>query len=131
MPLDVGWRKMDRKQKDLKAKRRRVQKGVRRRIHGMPERPRLSVFRSNRHFYCQAVDDENGRTLAAVSSLESALRESLNGARMERAKALGQEMGKRLKGLGIEKAVLDRSWYRYHGCIKTFADAVREEGIAF
>ena len=105
--------------------------GVRRRLHGIPEKPRLSVFRSNRHFYCQAIDDEGSKTLVAVSSLEPALRDSLNVSRSEKAKALGQEMGKRLKGLGIEKAVFDRAWYRYHGSIKSFADAVRAEGVRF
>ena len=123
---------MKRKQKDLLRKRLRVKRGVRRHIHGLAEKPRLSVFRSNRQFYCQAIDDTEGRTLAAVSSLETAWREELGTrSRKEKAERLGHEMGKRLKALGIERAVLDRGWYRYHGCLKAFADAVREEGIRF
>ena len=69
---------MDRKQKKLIKKRRRVTMGVRRRLHGMPEKPRLSVFRSNRHFYCQAIDDEGSRTLVAVSSLLTTTMTSLS-----------------------------------------------------
>jgi large subunit ribosomal protein L18 len=122
---------MDRKQKDLKNKRLRVARGVRRRLHGMPERPRLSVLRSNRQLYCQAIDDEHGKTLASVSSLEEANKGSLTGCKTEKAKALGQQMAERLKALGVEKAVLDRGWYKYHGVVKTFADAVREGGIKF
>ncbi len=123
---------MNRKQKDLILKRLRVKRGVRRRLHGVSEKPRLSVFRSNRQFYCQAIDDEAGRTLAAVSSLEPALRDAVSGRRKtEKAEVLGHELGKRLKTLGIEKAILDRGRYKYHGCVNSFAAAVREEGIRF
>ena len=104
---------------------------MRRRLHGKPERPRLSVLRSNRQLYCQAIDDEHGKTLAAVSSLEEANRSSLKGNKTEKAKALGQQMAERLKALGIEHAIFDRAWYKYHGVVKTFADAVREGGIRF
>jgi len=122
---------MDRKQKDLKEKRLRASRGVRRRLHGMPDKPRLSMHRSNRQLYCQAIDDENGKTLATVSSLEEGNRSGLSGSKTERAKTLGQQMAERLKGLGIERAVFDRGWYKYHGIVKTFADAVREGGIRF
>jgi large subunit ribosomal protein L18 len=121
---------MLRKQKDLKRKRIRVARGVRRRVRGMPEKPRLSVFRSNRHFYCQAIDDESGKTMASVSSMESAYRGE-KAPKSEKAKALGEAMAKRLKEAGIERAVFDRGWYKYHGTIKRFADAVREGGIRF
>jgi large subunit ribosomal protein L18 len=122
---------MQRKQKDLKTKRLRVARGVRRRLHGLPEKPRLSVFRSNRYFYCQAIDDENGRTLASISSLESAYRSGEGAPKSEQVKALGQEMAKRLKEAGVERAVFDRGWYKYHGCVKHFADAVRAGGVRF
>jgi large subunit ribosomal protein L18 len=89
------------------------------------------VFRSNRHFYCQAIDDENGKTLAAVSSMVPENREGAAGTRTERVKALGKQMAESLKALGIERAVFDRGWYRYHGVVKSFADSVREGGIRF
>ncbi|MFH1999892.1 MAG: 50S ribosomal protein L18 [Planctomycetota bacterium] len=119
---------MLRKQKKLKNKRLRVSKGVRRHVRGDAEKPRISIFRSNRQFYCQAIDDENGRTLAAVSSLKS---EKKEGSRTERVVVLGQEMAERLKAIGVERAVFDRNWYRYHGVVKSFADAVRKGGIRF
>ncbi len=122
---------MQRKQKDLKRKRLRVSRGVRRRVPGEPSKPRLSVFRSNRQFYCQAIDDEEGKTVASVSSLIPEYRKDAKGSKKEKAEFLGREMAKRLKDLGIERAVLDRGWYKYHGCVKSFADAVREGGIRF
>ena len=117
---------MFRKQKDLKKKRLRVQRGVRRRLHGKAEKPRLSIYRSNRFLYCQAIDDEMGKTLAAVSTQSSPNRNDLKGTRTEKAKVLGQQMADQLKSLGIEQAVFDRGWYRYHGIVKSFADSVRE-----
>jgi large subunit ribosomal protein L18 len=122
---------MDRKQKDLKNKRTRAARGNRRRLRGIAEKPRLSVFRSNRHFYCQAIDDEQGKTLAAVSSLSPDGRADADTNRKEQVKKLGNAMAERLKGLGVERVVFDRGWYRYHGIVKTFADAVREGGIRF
>jgi large subunit ribosomal protein L18 len=122
---------MQRKQKKLIKKRRRVSMGVRRKLHGIPEKPRLSVCRSNRNLSCQAIDDENGVTLAAISSLEADFRSADKVAPLERAKVLGAEMAKRLKDKGVEKVVFDRNWYRYHGVVKSFADAVREGGVRF
>lgn len=122
---------MDRKLKNLKNKRIRAARGNRRRLRGIAEKPRLSVFRSNRHFYCQAIDDEQGKTLAAVSSLSPDGRADADTNRKEHVKTLGTTMAERLKGLGVERVVFDRGWYRYHGIVKTFADAVREGGIRF
>lgn len=122
---------MQRKQKKLLAKRERVAKGVRRRVQGDNEKPRLSVFRSNRQFYCQAIDDENGKTLTAVSSMESEYKKEDKVPMKEHVKVLGAEMASRLKKAGIERVVFDRGWYRYHGCVKAFADSVREGGIRF
>jgi large subunit ribosomal protein L18 len=120
---------MQRKQKDLIKKRKRVSMGVRRRLHGTQEKPRLSVNRSNRNFSCQAIDDDSGNTLAAVSSLEADFRNAEKAAPVERAKNLGARMAERLKDKGIERVVFDRGWYKYHGVVKSFADAVREGGI--
>lgn len=98
-------------------------------VKGTAARPRLSVFASNKHLYCQAIDDLTGRTLVAVSDLEK----SLVGTKInvEGVKVLGKELGKRLKEQKIETAVFDRNGFRYHGVIKSFADAIREAGIQF
>jgi large subunit ribosomal protein L18 len=113
-----------------KAKRRAKRKlRIRDTVSGTAARPRLSVFASNKHFYCQAIDDLTGRTLVAVSDLEK----TLDGTKInvEGVKALGKEFGKRLKEKKIEIAVFDRNGFRYHGVIKSFADAVREAGVKF
>ncbi len=122
---------MDRKQKNKNRKRLRVMRGVRRRVRGSSSKPRLSVKRSNKNLACQAIDDQAGVTIAYVSSIESAYRGGLSGTKTDRAKVLGGEMAKRLKEKGIERAVFDRGWYRYHGRIKAFAEAIREGGIVF
>ena len=122
---------MERKQKNRNRKRLRVQRGVRRRVRGDSGRPRLCVFRSNRNLACQAIDDSAGRTLVSISSLEKELAGRLQGSKSERAKTLGEEMARRLLEKGVEQVVFDRGWYRYHGRIKVFADAVREGGVRF
>jgi large subunit ribosomal protein L18 len=113
-----------------KAQRRAKRKlRIRSIVKGSAERPRLSVFASNKHFYCQAIDDLTGKTLASVSDLEK----TLTGTKIniEGVKALGLEFGKRLKAKKIDLAVFDRNGFRYHGVIKSFADAVREAGVKF
>ena len=105
--------------------------GVRRKVQGSAEKPRLSVFRSNRHFYCQAIDDERGVTMACVSSQEADFKQGDESPMLDHTKKLGGELANRLKSIGVERAVFDRGWYRYHGCVKNFADAVREGGIRF
>jgi large subunit ribosomal protein L18 len=113
-----------------KAQRRAKRKlRIRSVVKGTAARPRLSVFASNKHLYCQAIDDLTGRTLVAVSDLEK----SLVGTKInvEGVKVLGKELGKRLKEQKIETAVFDRNGFRYHGVIKSFADAIREAGIQF
>jgi large subunit ribosomal protein L18 len=113
-----------------KAQRRAKRKlRIRNTVNGTAARPRLSVFASNKHLYCQAVDDLTGTTLVSVSDLEK----SLAGTKIdvEGVKALGKEFGKRLKEKKIVNAVFDRNGFRYHGVIKSFADAIREAGIQF
>ncbi len=105
----------------LKRRRR-----VRAKVSGTAERPRISVFRSNRGLSAQLVDDVNGHTLAAVSWFEPDLR-SLGKA--ERARRSGEVFAERAKAAGVSGAVFDRGGYRYHGHVRTFADAVREAGI--
>jgi large subunit ribosomal protein L18 len=105
----------------LKRRRR-----VRAKIVGTAERPRISVFRSNRGIQAQLVDDLAGRTLAAVSWTESDLR-SLKP--MEQAEKAGEMLAERAKSAGVDTAVFDRGGYRYHGRVKAFAEGVREGGL--
>ncbi|RYI36124.1 MAG: 50S ribosomal protein L18 [Acetobacteraceae bacterium] len=95
-------------------------------------RPRLSVFRSGRHIYAQVIDDAQGRTLAAASSLEKAMREALKtGADKEAAATVGKLVAERALAAGVEKVVFDRGPYLYHGRVKALADAAREGGLSF
>jgi len=99
---------------------------VRAKVVGTPERPRISVFRSNRGIHAQLVDDVDGRTLAAVSWTESDLRGLKP---LEQAGKAGERLAERAKAAGIEAAVFDRGGYRYHGRVKAFAEGVREGGL--
>ena len=106
--------------------------GVRKRISGTAERPRLSVFRSARHVYVQAIDDESGRTLAAASTLDKEVKGTLDGdKKTDAAKKVGELVGKRLSAQGVETAVFDRNGFRYHGRVATVADGAREAGLKF
>jgi large subunit ribosomal protein L18 len=105
----------------LKRRRR-----VRAKVTGTAERPRISVFRSNRGIHAQLVDDLAGRTVAAVSWTESELRGLKP---MEQAGKAGELLAQRAKAAGIESAVFDRGGYQYHGKVKAFADGVREGGL--
>ncbi len=105
----------------LKRRRR-----VRAKVVGTAERPRISVFRSNRGIFAQLIDDDAGRTLAAVNWTEGDLR-SLKP--LEQAKKAGELLAERAKAAGVDAAVFDRGGYRYHGRVKAFADGVREGGL--
>jgi large subunit ribosomal protein L18 len=107
----------------IRLKRRRR---VRAKVSGSSERPRISVFRSNRGIHAQLVDDVAGRTLAAVSWTESDLRELKP---LEQAAKAGELLAERAKKAGVDAAVFDRGGYRYHGKVKAFADGVREGGL--
>lgn len=102
---------------------------IRAKIAGTALRPRLSVFRSLRSFSAQAIDDERGVTLAAVFSRELKEKKKKTTNTVEGAGMLGARLAERLKKLGVEKAVLDRAGYRYHGKVKAFAEGLREKGI--
>ncbi len=110
-------------QRRLKRRRR-----VRAKIHGTAQRPRISVFRSNRGIFAQLVDDDSGHTLAAVNWTETDLRK-LSGT--EQARKAGAVLGERAKAAGVESAVFDRGGYQYHGRVKAFADGAREAGLQF
>ena len=114
---------LTRPQKRLRRRRR-----VRARIRGTAERPRLSVYRSNRGIFAQLIDDDGGRTLASVSWTESALRDVDP---MEQAKRAGELLAERGVKAGIEACVFDRGGYRYHGRVKALAEGAREKGLRF
>src|SRR5581483_55359 len=103
---------------------------IRRRLSGTTGRPRLSVFRSANHIYAQIIDDTQGRTLVAASTVESDLK-GLSGQKAERAKAVGLELARRAKDAGISQVIFDRGGYLYHGRVKALADGAREGGLDF
>ena len=109
-------------------KRLRRRRRVRARIRGNPERPRLSVYRSNRGVFAQLIDDDAGRTLAAVSWTEPELRKLDS---MEQAKRIGQLLAERAKAAGIDSCVFDRGGYRFHGRVAQVAEGAREGGLKF
>ncbi len=99
---------------------------VRGKIHGTAELPRVTVFRSNKHFYAQAIDDDRGHTLAYADGRKLGL-----GANQEDVKKVAADMAEKLKAAKIEQVVFDRNGYLYHGVVASFADALREAGIKF
>ena len=115
---------------DLRSRRReRLRYQLRQKSAG---RPRLSVFRSGKHIYAQIIDDAQGRTLAAASSLDKGLKaESKTGADKESASAVGKLIAERAIAAGVSAVVFDRGAYLYHGRVKALADAAREGGLAF
>jgi large subunit ribosomal protein L18 len=112
--------------------RNRIHSRIRKKLAGTPARPRLAVFRSQSHIYAQVIDDGQGRTLAAASSLDKDLKgEHKRGANIAAAKAVGKLIATRAKEKGIEAVVFDRGGFQYHGRIKALADAAREGGLKF
>jgi large subunit ribosomal protein L18 len=105
---------------------------VRKKVSGTPERPRLSVFRSNRHIYAQLIDDTAGVTLVAASTRTKAMRDQLSRAGNKKAaEAVGEVLAKKALDVGIKCVCFDRGPYRYHGRVKSLADAARKAGLAF
>ncbi len=105
---------------------------VRKRVHGTPERPRLSVYRSSSHIYAQLIDDDAGRTLAAASDVEAEMRGRSNGkGKTELAKRVGELVARRAMESGIKQVVFDRGGYRFHGRVKALATGAREAGLTF
>ena len=103
---------------------------VRKKIHGTPERPRLAVFRSNKHLVMQVIDDEDGRTLAAASTVEADLRTGGTG-NIEAATKVGRLVAERAKAAGVAQVVFDRGGFRFHGRVAAAANAAREAGLEF
>jgi large subunit ribosomal protein L18 len=114
---------LTKRQRRLRRRRR-----VRARIVGSAERPRLSVYRSNRGIFAQLVDDSSGNTVAAVNWIEPELRKLTAS---EQAKRAGELLAERAKAAGVESCVFDRGGYKYHGRVKALAEGAREKGLVF
>lgn len=112
-------------------KREKIKLRIRKRIKGTPEKPRISVYRSNRQIYVQAIDDINSVTLASASSREKEIASITGKKKSEIASIVGKHFAEVCKGKGIEKVVFDRSGYQYHGRVKSLAEGAREGGLKF
>ena len=111
-------------------RRYRIKKRIRKIVTGTSERPRLNVFRSNKQIYAQLVNDIDGSTLLAVSSLNKEIT-GKEGNKSEKAALVGKALAEKAKAAGIENVVFDRNGYLYHGRVKQLADAAREGGLKF
>lgn len=120
------------KKRQLKSKRQRRKRSIRKKILGTPTRPRLSVYRSNKHIYAQIIDDLNGHTLASASSVDSEARDEVAELeKEEQARQIGKIVAQRAQEKGIEKVVFDRNGFIYHGRVAAVADGAREGGLEF
>ena len=112
--------------------RERRRKHVHKSVRGESDRPRLNVFRSEKHIYAQVIDDRKGRTVAAASTLEATLKDRLESAKpLEQAKIVGETVAQRAIEKGVKRVVFDRAGYKYHGRIKSLADGARAGGLEF
>ncbi|TVQ60324.1 MAG: 50S ribosomal protein L18 [Phycisphaerales bacterium] len=117
------------RKKDMQRRRRRV--GIRKRVMGTSERPRLAVFRSLNHIYAQVIDDLTGRTLASASTADKGAAAEGSTGNSPAAASVGKRLAERAKAVGINEVVFDRGGFRYHGRVKALADAAREGGLKF
>lgn len=111
-------------------RRQKLRWRIRATVSGTAQKPRLSVFRSNKAIYAQLVDDTTGRTIAAASSSDKSLG-ATSGAKIEQSAAVGKLLAERAKAAGVESCVFDRGGYLYHGRVKSLADGAREGGLKF
>ncbi len=112
--------------------RRRRKRHIRKIVHGTPDRPRLTVFRSHKNIHAQIIDDAAGRTLVAVSSLEKSISKAVpTGGNKQAAQAVGSALAAKAAKAGIKKVVFDRNGYTFHGRVKELAAAAREGGLEF
>lgn len=116
--------------KEKRLRRLRIKRRIRKKVFGTPERPRLSVFRSNRYIYAQLIDDTRGTTLASASSREAEI-QAAGGRPIEKSRLVGLKLAERAKAAGIEKVVFDRNGYQYHGNVRALAEGAREGGLLF
>lgn len=111
------------------SRRERIKKGIRKRLSGSTDRPRLSVYRSNKGIYAQVIDDTTGKTLVSASSLSKDF--SASGNKVEQSKAVGKLVAEKAIAAGISLVVFDRNGYLYHGRVKSLAEGAREAGLNF
>src|SRR5690625_215999 len=113
-----------------RSRRNKIRRRIRATIRGTAERPRLNIFKSNKHVHAQLVDDTEGHTLAAASTKTEALEKEIKDkTKVECAKVVGAHLAELAKEKGIKKVVFDRSGYKYHGVVKALADGAREAGL--
>lgn len=112
-------------------RRSRIRMRIRKKIKGTAESPRLAVYRSNKQIYVQVVDDLNGETILSASSREKQVASQTGIKKTEQAKLVGKLLAEKCKEKGIVSVVFDRSGYKYHGRVKSLADAAREGGLKF
>lgn len=118
--------------KNKAARRKRIKRGIRSKIKGTPQRPRLAVFRSNKEIYCQLINDVEGKTLVGASSLSKEVKENNSDkTKSEISKLVGLEIARRAKDAGFETVVFDRGGYKYHGRVAHLAAGAREGGLNF
>jgi large subunit ribosomal protein L18 len=115
---------------DKLIKRQNIRYRIRKKIAGTPEKPRLSVFRSNSEIYAQLIDDNNGKTIAAASSRDKDI-VAQKGTKTEKSKLVGLAIARKATDLGIQKVVFDRGGNLYHGRVKAIAESAREGGLQF
>jgi len=111
------------------SRRDRIKKGIRKRLSGSSERPRLSVYRSNKGIYAQIIDDVTGKTLVSASSLSKEF--SATGNKVDQSVAVGKMVAEKAVAAGIKQVVFDRNGYLYHGRVKSLAEGAREGGLIF
>ena len=111
-------------------RRKNIRHGIRRKINGVTEKPRLSVFRSNMEIYVQLIDDTKGQTLASASSKDKDI-VAHKGNKSEKSKLVGAAIARKASELGLKEVVFDRGGYLYHGRVKAVADGAREGGLKF
>lgn len=110
-------------------RKKKIKYKIRKIVKGTADRPRLTVYRSNKEIYAQLIDDIAGKTIAAASSLKKKSKEKISG--IEQAKKIGKEISEKGLKAGISSVVFDRNGFLYHGCIKTLAESAREGGLVF
>ena len=114
----------------ITARAKRISR-IRKNISGTIEKPRLRVFKSNKHIYAQIIDDVAGRTMVAMSTVEKDFEKDLENGKKGSAKKVGKAIAERALAVGITKVVFDRGGYLYHGCVKSLSDGAREGGLQF
>lgn len=111
------------------SRRERIKRGIRKRLTGSAERPRLTVFRSNKGIYAQIIDDNSGKTIVSASSLSKDF--TADGTKSDQSKAVGKAVGEKALAAGVNQVIFDRNGYLYHGRVKSLAEGAREAGLIF